>query len=234
MADAAKPLVSPARASRAAALWQSAIGKKALMAVTGIVLSLYVAIHLLGNLQMFGSPEQIDRYGELLRVSPQLLWTARIVLLAALLVHVAAGAQLHMAARAARPVAYDDHRPGDSSAASRTMIWSGFLILGFVVYHVLDLTIGAANPDFVPGRIHHNVLASFGRSLAALFYVAAMIGLGFHLWHGLWSMWSSLGVSNRSVQPSLKRFAVGVAVVLTIGFSSIPLAVLFGVLGPPR
>jgi succinate dehydrogenase / fumarate reductase cytochrome b subunit len=218
------------RGSRLGALWASAVGKKALMAVTGIVLFLYVLLHLAGNLQVFAGPERINRYARLLHAAPQLLWAARIVLLAAVLVHVVAGIQLQLASRVARPVPYATYRPADSSVASRTMIWSGLLILAFVVYHVLDLTVGVANPSFTEGDVYHNVLATFGRAVGALAYVIAMVGLGFHLWHGLYSMFQSLGVSNRRFTPTAQRFAAVVAVVLTLGFASIPVAVFLGVL----
>lgn len=225
-------MVSPSRASRVAALWQSAIGKKALMAVSGIVLGLYVVGHLLGNLQMFAGPEQINRYAALLHVSPQLLWTVRIVLLAALLVHVAAGIQLHMAASAARPVRYGDWRPASSSAASRTMIWTGLLIFAFVIYHLLDLTIGVANPDFEEGDVYHNVLASFGRGVGVAAYLVSMVALAFHLWHGFWSMFQTLGFANRRAAPGIQKTAATVAVILAIGFSAIPIAVVVGLLKP--
>jgi succinate dehydrogenase / fumarate reductase, cytochrome b subunit len=232
MAHTAKEVVvrPSSRASRAALVWQSAIGKKALMAVTGVVLFAYVLGHLLGNLQVFAGPEAINRYAALLHVSPQLLWTVRVILLAALLVHVVAGVQLAWAAKAARPVGYSDFRPSASSIASRTMIWSGVLIFGFVVYHVLDLTIGVANPDFREGDVFHNLLATFGRVGAVIAYVVAMAGLGFHLWHGLWSVSQSLGFASRRAAPAIQRFAVTVAVLLTLGFSAIPVAVLLGFL----
>jgi succinate dehydrogenase / fumarate reductase cytochrome b subunit len=232
MAVAAKPIVSPSvRASRLGALWRNAVGKKALMAVTGIVLFAYVVAHLAGNLQVFLGPERLNRYGELLRVAPSLLWTARIVLLAAAGVHVVAGIQLWLERRRARPVAYRTWRPVASTPASRTMIWSGLLLLGFVVYHLLDLTFGLANPDFRGGDIYHNLVESLARAAAAGFYLVAMVGLGFHLWHGLWSMFQSLGLANRAVSETIQRFAVSVAVVLTLGFAAIPLAVLLGVVG---
>jgi len=224
--------VTPPRASRAVIFWRNAIGKKALMALTGVVLFAYVVAHLLGNLQIFAGPEQINAYSRLLHVSPQLLWTARVVLLAALLVHVTAGIQLWAAARAARPVGYADYRATASSVASRTMIWSGLLILAFVVYHLLDLTVGVMNPDFQEGDVYHNVLVSLGRTAGALAYVVAMVGLGFHLWHGLWSLFQSLGVANRRLVVSAQRFAVAAAVILTLGFAAIPLAVLVGLVGP--
>ena len=126
---------------------------------------------------------------------------------------------------------YRDYHPQGSTPAARTMIWSGFLILGFVVYHLLDLTFGVANPSFREGDVFHNLVASLTRAVAVVFYVLAVAGLGVHLWHGLWSMFQSLGVSNRAYTPGIKRFAVTFAVILGVGFAAIPLAVLFGVIG---
>src|SRR5512133_250234 len=232
MATAAKPLPAlPARVSRLGLLWSSLVGKKALMAVTGIVLFAFVLGHMVGNLQTFEGPAKLNRYAELLRVGPPLLWTVRIVLLVAVVVHAVAGVQLWLARKTARPVAYRQYQPTVSTPASRTMIWSGFLILGFVVYHLLDLTFGVANPDFREGDVFHNLIASLGRGAAAIFYVLAVAGLGVHLWHGLWSMFQSLGVSNRAYTPGLKKFAVTFAVLLAVGFAAIPLAILFGVIG---
>ena len=231
MATAVKDLSAPRRASRLGLLWRSTVGKKALMALTGAILLLYVFFHLLGNLQVFAGPEQINAYARLLHVSPQLLWTVRVVLLAAVLVHAVAGVALWLRARSARPVGYAEYRSDASSTASRTMIWSGLLILAFVVYHLLDLTVGIANPDFREGDVFHNVVVSFGRAAGVLAYLLAMVGLGFHLWHGVYSMFQSLGLLNRRLTPGMKRFAAGVSVILAIGFASIPIAVLFGLVG---
>jgi succinate dehydrogenase / fumarate reductase cytochrome b subunit len=222
----------PQRASRLAILWRSHIGKKALMAVSGIVLFLYLIAHMIGNLQAFAGPEQINAYGRFLRVAPLLLWLARAVLLLMLVVHVVAGVQLYLERNRARgPIRYADYRPGASSTASRTMIWSGILIFAFVVYHVLDLTVGVANPDFVHGDIYHNVLATFGQAAGVIAYLVAMVGVGFHLWHGVYSMFQSLGMTNRRLTPKVQRFAAAVAVLLTLGFASIPLGVLVGIIG---
>jgi succinate dehydrogenase / fumarate reductase cytochrome b subunit len=232
MATATKPLpAAPVRTSRLGALWTSLVGKKALMGASGIVLFAFVLGHMVGNLQAFEGPARLNRYAELLRVEPPLLWTVRIVLLVAVLVHAIAGIQLWLARRESRPVAYRQYTPTVSTPASRTMIWSGFLILGFVVYHLLDLTFGVANPAFRHGDVFHNLVASLGRGAAAVFYVLAVAGLGVHLWHGLWSMFQSLGVSNRAYTPGIKTFAVAFAVILGVGFAAIPLAVLFGVIG---
>ncbi len=233
MATAVKDLAAPAprRASRLGILWRSTVGKKALMAVTGLVLFLYVFFHMLGNLQVYAGAEQINAYARLLHVSAELLWTIRAVLLAAVLVHVVAGIQLYLRSREARPVAYADYRPEASSAASRTMIWSGILIFAFVVFHLLDLTVGVVHPDFREGDVFHNLLVSFGQLAGVIVYLVALVGLGFHLWHGVYSMFQSLGLSNRRLTPTTQRFAAGVAVVVTLGFASIPLAVIVGLVG---
>jgi succinate dehydrogenase / fumarate reductase cytochrome b subunit len=232
MTSAAKPMPAPpVRVSRLGALWSSLVGKKALMAATGIVLFAFVLGHMVGNLQAFEGPAKLNRYAELLRVEPPLLWTVRIVLLGAALVHVVAGIQLWLARKGARPIAYRDYQATASTPASRTMIWSGFLILGFAVYHLLDLTFGVANPSFREGDVFHNLVASLGRGVAAIFYVLAVAGLGVHLWHGLWSMFQSLGVSNRAFSPAIQRVAAALATLLAVGFSAVPLAVLFGLLG---
>jgi succinate dehydrogenase / fumarate reductase cytochrome b subunit len=226
--DAEEP--APGRPSRLLAFWTSYIGKKALMAVSGLVLFLFVLVHMAANLQAFEGTA-LDRYAAKLRELPALLWATRGVLAVAALVHVIAGAQLWMARQRARAASYQEWRPAGSTPASRTMIWSGFLVLGFVVYHLLDLTFGAVNPDFREGAVLHNLVVSLSRGAAALFYVAAVVGLGFHLWHGLWSAFQSLGVSNRAFTPTLQRLAVAFAVLLTVGFAAVPLAVLFGLVG---
>jgi succinate dehydrogenase / fumarate reductase cytochrome b subunit len=201
------------------------------MAATGLVLFAYVIGHMLGNLQAFAGAPRLDRYAEQLRELPVLLWTVRAVLLVAFLVHAVAGLDLFAFRRRARPVEYRDWRPAGSSPASRTMVYSGLLVLGFVVYHLLDLTFGITNPDFRPGGVFHNVVASFGRGAAVLFYLAAVVGLGFHLWHGLFSATQSLGVGSRAFTPGLRRAAAAIATVLAVGFAAVPLAVLFGVIG---
>jgi succinate dehydrogenase / fumarate reductase cytochrome b subunit len=219
----------PVRPSLLGALWRSWIGKKALMAVTGLVLFAFVLVHMLANLQAFGGALDLDRYAEQLRAVPALLWTARALLAVSALVHVVAGAQLWTARRGAREVGYRDHRPADSSVASRTMFWSGLLVLGFVVYHLLDLTFGVVNPDFREGEVFHNLVTSLARGAAAAFYVVAVVGLGFHLWHGFWSAFQSLGIANRAFTPGIRRLAAALATLLAVGFAAVPLAILLGV-----
>jgi succinate dehydrogenase / fumarate reductase cytochrome b subunit len=230
MPAATRPIEAPpVPGSRLAAFWRSWVGKKALMAVTGFALFLYVLVHMLANLQAFQSALALDRYAQQLRVFPTLLWTARVLLAVSALVHVVAGAQLWAARRRARGIPYRDHRLGDSTPASRTMFWSGLLILGFVVYHLLDLTFGVVNPDFREGEVFHNLVASLARGAAAAFYVLAVAGLGFHLWHGFWSAFQSLGFTNRAFTPGVQRVAAALATLIAVGFAAVPLAVLLGV-----
>jgi succinate dehydrogenase cytochrome b subunit len=229
MTTATESVAPAVRFSRLGALWHTSIGKKALMAVTGIVLFLFTVGHMAGNLQMFKGPEAINHYAELLRISIPFLWFVRAVLLLATLVHAVAGVQLWLDRQKARPIGYQDFRPVVSSSASRTMIWSGLLILGFVVFHILDLTVGVIHPGFEHGRVYTNVLRSLGSVVGAGIYVISMIGLGFHLWHGLWSVFQSLGFSNRGLSAGIQKFAIGASVLITLGFAGVPLAVLIGI-----
>lgn len=221
----------PARPSRLALFWDSSIGKKALMALSGIILSLYVVAHFLGNLQIYAGSAAINRYAEFLHSNPALIWVARIVLLAAVGIHAIAGIQLYMRRNEARPVAYHTRKNIQGSAPSQTMIWTGVLILFFVVYHVLDLTTGTVNPSFEDLKPAHNVVASFQRPLAAFFYIVAMVGLGFHLWHGVYSMFSSLGLTHPRYTPGVRKGAAALATIVALGMASIPVFVLLGVLG---
>ncbi len=201
------------------------------MAASGLVLFAWLLVHMLGNLQAFEGAEKLDAYGRLLRIEPALLWTVRVVLLVTAAVHAVAGIQLWIERRRTRPTGYREYRPVVSTTSSRTMIWSGFLVLGFVVYHLLDLTFGVANPDYRSGEVFHNLLASLGRAAASAFYVVAVAGLGVHLCHGLWSMTQSLGLSNRAYVPAVKRLALALGILLALGFAAVPLAVLLGVMG---
>jgi succinate dehydrogenase / fumarate reductase, cytochrome b subunit len=218
--------------SRLALFWVSSIGKKVLMALSGIILFLYVVAHLLGNLQLYASSEAINSYAKLLHSNPGVLWFARIVLLASVGVHAIAGIQLWMRKREARPVPYHDKENIQASAASRTMIISGVLIALFVVYHVLDLTMGVArSPDMQPFEDlnpAYNVTRGFAYAPAAIAYIIAMIALGFHLWHGVYSMFGTLGLTHPRYTENVKKFAAAAATLIALANVSIPVAVLTG------
>ncbi len=217
--------------SRFSLLWASNVGKKVLMALSGIVLFLYVVAHLLGNMQVYAGSEVINRYAKLLHSSEGLLWVARTVLIAAALVHAVAGIQLWFMKREARPIAYQRKEVIQATLPSRTMIITGVLILLFIVYHVLDLTVGVAHAgryvELDPGN---NVVTGFSHPIPALLYIAAMVALGFHLWHGVYSMFGSLGLSHPRYTANVKRFAALAATLIALANISVPVAVLTGVL----
>ena len=209
----------------------STIGKKVVMASTGVVLFGFVLGHMAGNLQLYLGAKVMDEYAVFLRefLHGSGLWIARAVLLACAVLHVWAAASLTMADRAARPVGYREWEARESTVASRTMRWSGVVILGFLVYHLLDLTFGAANPGFQEGHVYHNVVASFQRVPVSLFYIAAMLLLWSHLRHGVWSMLRTLGLSHPRYEELAQRAAAVFATLVVAGNISFPLAVLFGV-----
>ena len=210
-------------------LWASTVGKKALMALSGLVLFAYVVAHLLGNLQIYAGSEAIDAYARFLHSKPAVLWTARLILLAAVLVHAVAGIQLWLRRHEARPVVYRARENIQATAASRTMIWTGFVIAAFVVYHVADLTLGVAHAGpYVEEQPSINVTGGFSHPVPALLYVAAMVALGFHLWHGVYSMFGSLGLSHPRYTECVKRLAALAATLVALGNISIPVAVLTG------
>lgn len=214
---------------RTAAFYESVIGKKVVMAVTGFVLSGFVLVHMIGNLQLFQGPEKLNHYAELLRFSIPLLWTARIVLLASAGFHVLSAYQLWLLKRSARPVAYVKKSSIATTYAARTMLVSGPIILAFLVYHILHFTTGQAHPDFKPGDVYANVVAGFQNPFASLFYMVANILLATHLYHGVWSMFQSLGVSHPKYTPKLKLLAMLYGIVIGVGNVSMPLAVLAGI-----
>lgn len=208
--------------------YDSTLGKKAVMAVTGVVLFGFVIVHMLGNLQVYLGPEKLDAYGALLKANAGVLWGARLFLLLATALHIWSAVQLAALKNKARPVAYSKLQPTRSSYASRTMYWSGPILSAFIVYHLLHFTTGNAHPNFEEGRVYHNVVTGFRNVPASLAYIVAMLLLGTHLYHGAWSMFQTLGVNHPRYTPLLKRFAAAAAAALVIGNISIPLSVLAG------
>lgn len=202
------------------------------MAATGLLLFGFVLVHMIGNLLVF-LPDHgaIDRYGEFLRTALHGagLWIARIALLAAVGVHIAAAWSLTMTNRRARPVPYRVTAPDASTYASRTMRWGGVILLLFIVFHILHMTTGTVHPAFEPGEVYHNVVAGFSSWPVSIFYVVAMLCLAAHLRHGVWSMLQTLGVSHPRWDAARKTAATIFAVVVAAGFIAVPLAVLAGV-----
>jgi succinate dehydrogenase / fumarate reductase cytochrome b subunit len=208
--------------------YASTTGKKAVMAVSGCILFLFVLGHLIGNLQIYEGPDKLNRYAALLRSMPALLWSVRTVLLAMVLLHIWSSVQLAARNMGARPEGYRKKKATGSSYASRTMYWSGPIILAFVIYHLLDFTFGKVNPHYEPGNVYGNVLASFQLVPVAAFYIIAMLMLCLHLYHGLWSMFQSLGIAHPRYTPMLRKGAAVVAILIATGNISIPVAVLAG------
>jgi succinate dehydrogenase / fumarate reductase, cytochrome b subunit len=216
---------------------RSTVGKKSLMAVTGVLLVLFLVLHMLGNLKVFVGADSFDHYAHWLRrigtpVLPEswYLWIQRTVLLAAVLGHIWAATSLALRARAARPVRYAHRRPVQGSYAARTMRWGGVIIALFVIYHILDLTTGDLNPVGDRQHPYRNVVADFApeRWYVTAFYVAAVLALGFHLRHGAFSALRSLGQRTAAGERRARVAALGFSVVLCAGFLSVPLAVTLG------
>ncbi|MEZ0332711.1 MAG: succinate dehydrogenase cytochrome b subunit [Gemmatimonadales bacterium] len=217
--------------NRLAVFWQSSVGKKAVMAVTGFILVAYLLTHVLANLLVFNGPERINRYAQLLHSSGAALWGARLILLAALILHIIAATQLAIRSRAARPEPYAGGRdPQVSTFAARTIRWGGALILLFLIYHILHFTTGTAHPDFVELNPHHNVSTGFRNPLVAAVYLLAMVAVGLHLYHGVWSSGRSLGLSQPSPRPLHRRIALVLAVFVWLGFTAIVIAGFLGLI----
>jgi succinate dehydrogenase / fumarate reductase cytochrome b subunit len=219
-----KPL-NPLSVSR-----QSLIGKNFIMAVTGFIGAAYVFAHMLGNLQVFIGPQKLNAYAALLKANLELLWGVRIILLAAVFMHIVTSYQLARASLKSRPIQYDRWRPIASTYASRTMRWTGPILGIFIVYHLLHLTVGVVHPDFHPGDVYHNVVSGFHVWYASAFYVVAMTALGLHLFHGGWSMFQSVGLNHPKYNQLIRTAATLITIITVIGFVSIPVAVLLGLL----
>jgi succinate dehydrogenase / fumarate reductase, cytochrome b subunit len=216
--------------------WRSQVGKKIVMALTGLIGVGFVIGHMVGNLQVFEGPEKINSYGRFLHhtVGTE-LWLVRAVLLGAVILHVVAATQLTAQARASRPQGYKQRRSQVSTLASRTMRVGGFLLLAFIILHILHFTVrafpGYGQMDPAGGvDVYHNIVLAFHNPLWTLFYVVAMIFLGLHLYHGFWSSFRTLGVAKPSRNPLHRRAALLLAVVIWAGFTIVPLGVFLGLL----
>lgn len=199
------------------------------MAVTGAILFGFLVAHMLGNLQVFLGREVMNHYAETLHGNPALLWGVRAVLLISVILHIWASIQLTAVKSAARPVAYVKSGNVQGSAGSRTMMLSGPVIALFAIGHLLHLTTGTIHPRFVELQAYENVVHGFSVPLASALYIVAMILVGFHLSHGIWSMFQSLGLSHPRYTPAIKAFAGIFSWILIAGFISVPLAVLTGI-----
>jgi succinate dehydrogenase / fumarate reductase cytochrome b subunit len=227
--------------------YASTIGKKVAMALSGMVLVLFVLGHMAGNLKVFAGVDpatgdyKIDDYGRFLRSMGSevmghsgFLWVVRVVLLGCLILHAVSGIQLARLNRMAKPVGYKTTQYRSANAASRTMVYGGLFLLFFVVFHILHFTTGTVHfSGFVEGEVYANLWNSFQNLGTAVFYVVAMALLSLHLYHGTWSMFQTLGVDTPNWNKGVRTAAKIVAVALFIGFSAVPVTAALGLLPAP-
>lgn len=213
-------------------LFNSPVGAKMLMAVTGLMLTGFVLAHLSGNLLIFAGSEKFNAYAAGLHSLGGLLWVARLGLLGAFVLHVYLAVKLTAENRSARPVKYANEATIQASFASRHMIQTGLMIAAFVLYHLAHYTFRWTDPSFASlpeGDVYAMVVAGFSSPAVSGFYVLAMLALSFHLCHGVSSVFQSLGIYHGNINPVTEKLGPIVATIVFIGFSSIPLAVLAGV-----
>ncbi len=226
--------------------YSTAVGKKYVMAITGILLIGFVVAHMIGNLKVYlGAVEHegseaydLDIYAEYLRellapIAPHgyVLWGMRIGLIVAALLHVHAAYTLTILNRKARPVKYQSARDYQvATFASRSMRWTGIIVLLFILFHLADLTLGWTNPDFVYGEVYRNLDASLSRVPVAIVYIVANIALGIHLFHGTWSLFQSMGWNNPRFNKWRRGAATGIATIVVVGNVSFPVMTLAGVI----
>ncbi|HSH46725.1 MAG TPA: succinate dehydrogenase cytochrome b subunit [Longimicrobiales bacterium] len=222
--------------TKAVRMTETSIGKKWLMALSSLILFLYIILHLVGNLKIFFGSDPFNHYAEWLRVAgtPMIpdqgaLWAFRVLLIIAIFVHIGAYIQLWLRTRQARKQRYRVYRPQVFSNVSRTMAWGGITILAFVIYHLLHMTFGAVHPEFVAADPYNNVVIGFENVWVSLFYIVGVIALGLHLYHGLWSATQTFGINNPKYNRWRRPVALWTAVLIAAGYISIPLAVLTGI-----
>jgi succinate dehydrogenase / fumarate reductase, cytochrome b subunit len=209
--------------------WRTTVGKKMVMAVTGVVMILFLVAHVAGNLLVFRGPVQLDAYSAFLKHEAVGLWTVRLVLLAAVVLHVIAAYQLARNDRTARLKPYVQIQPRAATLASRTMRVGGIIIAAFVIFHLLHLTTGTIQPaPFDAAHVHANVVGGFRVWWVSAIYLVALVAIGLHLYHGAWSWARTLGLSRSSPAPLHRPVAIVVAVLIWAAFTSIPLAILVG------
>ncbi len=211
-----------------ARLWGSTVGKKIVMALTGAIGVGYLVAHVLGNLLVFQGAEKINAYAALLKSNGGLLWTARSILTAAVILHIVAAYQLARISQKSRPVGYKRWRAVGSDFASRTMRWTGPIVGLFIIYHLLHLTTGTVHPAFNARNVYHNLISGFQVWYVSAIYIVSMLALSLHLYHGTWSMFESLGINNAKYNRLIRVLATVLTVIVVVGFISIPVAVLLG------
>ena len=224
-------------------LYRTTIGRKIIMAVTGLVGIGFVLGHMYGNLKIFIGPEYFQEYAEGLRAlgapvfgHTHVLWIMRLVLLACVILHVWAAYTLYQDSNHARSTNYAQHKTLQATFASLYIRVGGTIILIFLIFHLAQFTWGTPgiSPDFVSGEVYNNVVLGFQSYfyLPAIFYLIVMVILGFHIYHGAWSMFQTLGLNNKNYTHALRTLSLALAIIIAGGFSVVPLAVIFGILQP--
>jgi succinate dehydrogenase / fumarate reductase, cytochrome b subunit len=210
----------------------SMVGKKVVMGVTGLIGVGFVVVHALGNLLVFRGAAAINSYSRFLKSTGEILWTLRVILIVAVILHVIAAIQLTRRSRAARTIGYTKREAQVATISSRTMRWGGALLLVFIVLHILHFTTGTLRPagSFSTEDVYANVVTSFRIWWVSLFYVISMVALGLHLYHGAWSSVRSIGVSPPSADPLHRRVSLVIAIFVWGALTSIPIAVLAGLI----
>ena len=239
MAASAESMRRSSAAGLLRQLWQSSIGKKYVMAITGLGLFVFVIVHMLGNLQIYFGPEHLNAYARALKGTPALLWGARGGLLFITVLHITAALQLAAANRRARPVRYANSKPVASTFAQRTIVISGLIIFAFILFHLAHFTLGLVDPQYMDLKdpldlsrhdVYRMMITGFSNPFVSIFYVVSMGLLLLHLSHGVSSLFQSLGLRSKKTFVWMDKIAKGAALVLFLGNASIPLAILAGLI----
>jgi len=208
--------------------YATSVGKKTVMAVTGLLLVFFVVFHMLGNLQVYGGPEKMNGYAAFLRSIPGPLWGLRLLMLVAALLHVYTAVQLIFQGLASRPQRYVRKRYQEATTSSRTMLVTGPLLLAYIIYHLLDQTFGVTLPGYNHDNVYGNVIRAFSNPPVAVAYIVAMLMLLLHTKHGIWSMFQTVGLNSPRYDRTIRALSVLITAVVVAGFVSIPVAVLAG------
>lgn len=216
--------------SRIRLFWESTVGKKAVMAATGLIMTGFVILHMIGNLQVFEGAARLNGYSHFLHHTiNEVLWFLRVVLLVSVVLHIVAAWQLTRTGHAARPTPYARRTPQAATVASRSMRWGGVALALFIVFHLLHLTTGTIQPvPFQQGDVYANLVGGFQIWWVTLIYVLAMIALGLHIFHGGWSSVRTLGLVRPKAEPRRRPVAATLAIVLWAGFTLVPVAIFLG------
>jgi succinate dehydrogenase / fumarate reductase cytochrome b subunit len=216
----------------------NSVVKKVVMAVSGILMLLFLIAHMIGNLHVFQGAESFNDYSHWLRrvgepaLPPRTLLTAiEVGLLVSVVAHMWAAISLWRQAKRARPQSYVTKKSVAQSYASRTMRWGGVIIALFIVYHILDLSLGVANPAGTDSTPYGRLIAGFSNPIPTIVYAITLILLGFHLRHGVWSVFQTLGQSNKRRERTVNVFAIVFSVLLIAGFLVVPFSIVFGFVG---